>query len=947
MAWRGESNAESQVIREKILNFVKNMRRKTSQNMGRERTTRTQPSGPRGSKCESCSYQGGIVQHLLAEDSCLSEYSKMYLPQGQSLQSQIGKRKSIMMLSIVLNLCAMPSCSNRHLDSYVATHLTKNVQCLQFYQTEGAALAFPWDPETSAKLIGKKIAQIKRALKGEVAAEDRIGLTSYANELSSLFKHVCFKCGTMGPASGNQPCQFTSAGRDTEGRDLWRCAKCAPSSPSFSEVKEGLAVQTEDLKKIRGTELCIASLRPTEEVMFCLPDLSMEFYDPPETFEVSLVTKILVPIEAPAVETVLKQCEEALDQKVRLDNYRHEMTKRPFIVDIPGALAVLYKSKLAAMKAAMNRLLIGLSQTARGEIISMDLRQTNAVKKKVNIGLTLQGALRDTCPFSLPAQEFRSKQSAARAIVQGYVKLHIECTLLNDVEDKELKRVLLTATQAFGRNADEREGYFLLRMAPIIVKFLHAKVQLILKHIIEPNYSNYDLKMVFSGTKMEVKMVGYVYSAQFDDVNKVIANTTPSKLPLNIIGEVINQRVVIPTASLDWKEVHQRYGIEELAAKHTIAVAKQYQIGQELYPLSCLDMWSAESWKPTEAEMILRRRAVELSQMRSKGENSEDAMIQITQSLVEEGLFEDLVTENIDAAIIKDLKQRLYDLNPEQDNNSLKTLLWYHVLLLKTAAKEWTLKRGCGETQVTPYHPLLLSTVQNRVKVKLVMEGESFESVCEGDIECEGDVCPPFWKEITVLEFLSSIMLDNYEDLASSSTIKLITSPEQQFNFTEATERDEEVDEVFTNTKTEAFVISNGDLRKLYTKRPPAMKNMTFAQFAVEYYKKRSHQKAVIDPTSGLGEESEDQVVGSDEMAPKAMQLSNMIIMKRRTRDLPVPLLMFTNALDNYGEQILFQPWVALEELTNVRTDEEKRERQRRQLELFPLAVFPRKDDAS
>ena len=82
-------------------------------------------------------------------------------------------------------------------------------------------------------------------------------------------------------------------------------------------------------------------------------------------------------------------------------------------------------------------------------------------------------------------------------------------------------------------------------------------------------------------------------------------------------------------------------------------------------------------------------------------------------------------------------------------------------------------------------------------------------------------------------------------------------------------------------------------------------------------------------------------------MAPKAMQLSNMIVMKRRTRDLPVPLLMFSNALDNYGEQVLFQPWDTLEQLTNVRTEEEGRQRRRRQLELFPMAVFPRKEDAS
>ena len=61
---------------------------------------------------------------------------------------------------------------------------------------------------------------------------------------------------------------------------------------------------------------------------------------------------------------------------------------------------------------------------------------------------------------------------------------------------------------------------------------------------------------------------------------------------------------------------------------------------------------------------------------------------------------------------------------------------------------------------------------------------------------------------------------------------------------------------------------------------------------------------------------------------------------------MPVPLLMLTNALDNYGEQVLFQPWDALEQLTSDRTEEEGRERRRRQLQLFPMAVFAREEEA-
>ena len=128
-------------------------------------------------------------------------------------------------------------------------------------------------------------------------------------------------------------------------------------------------------------------------------------------------------------------------------------------------------------------------------------------------------------------------------------------------------------------------------------------------------------------------------------------------------------------------------------------------------------------------------------------------------------------------------------------------------------------------------------------------------------------------------------------------------------------------------------------------RRPSGMRNMTFAQFIVEYYKKQPHQKVVIDPNSGLGEESEDQVVGTEEMAPKAMQLTNMIVMKRRTKGRPVPLLMFSNLLDNYGHKALFQPWSSLEELSGTRTEQEDQERRRRQLQLFPMSIFQRRGE--
>ena len=442
---------------------------------------------------------------------------------------------------------------------------------------------------------------------------------------------------------------------------------------------------------------------------------------------------------------------------------------------------------------------------------------------------------------------------------------------------------------------------------------------------------------------MEVKLIGYVYSEQFDEVNSGIAASPPSALPSHIVDEVVSKAEVLPTTSLKWQDLHGWYNIEELRAKKIIEAVKTHQIGEEAHPLSCLDMWSPKDWQLSDGEKILRGRAVQMSQDWGSDVHCEEAIITMAQTLMEEGLSEELVSENIEVAVIRGLRNKLYGLNPEREGHRLNALMWYHVLLLKTAGKDrWTMRRDCGATQVIPYHPLLLEAVQHKVLMNPVLEGEHLEvQACVNEIAgAQG------WKEITLLEFLSGALGKNYQDLSSTTTIPVITTPQQLHSFKEPTEREEEVDDVFTNRRNETYILSNGDLRKLYSLRPAGVDSMMFVEFAVDYYRKQSRQETVIDPSTGLGGESGHKIIGVNAIAPLSMQLSNMIIMKRRTRhNRPVPLFMSTDDLDNYGEQVLFQPWRSLEELSYHRTDEEELERKRRRLELFPMAVFPSQAD--
>ena len=117
---------------------------------------------------------------------------------------------------------------------------------------------------------------------------------------------------------------------------------------------------------------------------------------------------------------------------------------------------------------------------------------------------------------------------------------------------------------------------------------------------------------------------------------------------------------------------------------------------------------------------------------------------------------------------------------------------------------------------------------------------------------------------------------------------------------------------------------------------------MTFGQFIIDYYRKHPRQPAIIDPVSGVGEESEELIVGGELKAPLAMKLSNNVIMKKRSEHTkPVPLLLRSSTLDSYGERMLFQPWRDAGELLQRQSEENKEKQKQNRLELFPMAIFP------
>ena len=413
----------------------------------------------------------------------------------------------------------------------------------------------------------------------------------------------------------------------------------------------------------------------------------------------------------------------------------------------------------------------------------------------------------------------------------------------------------------------------------------------------------------------------------------------------DVVDDVLKQQAVLPTTTLDWKELADNYKIDEVRAKSIVNMAQQKQEGECLLPLSLINIWTPEGMIPSDKEQALRVRIVQLSSETGAGEDVIDAIANFAAIIAEEGLFEETITEGVQRSVLQSMRGKLIELNPQLPTSVINALTWHHILLLRTGgSNKWTLRRKCGATKVVAYHPLLLEALKERVEVRITLAPEHLEAeeYSFAPQLQEGTLISPSWTVVSTLKFLSGVSQENYKELLSQSSVALRISQDQERCFREATERDEEMDDIFFNRRDESYIIINGDLRKLYAKRPPRMDKMTFAQFSILYYKLRAEQKAIVYPETDIGEESNVPIVGGDSNAPLCMKLSNGIIMKKRgEKDLPIPLLSPSNTLDRYGERMLFRPWRTLEELLVDNSEEEDQQLKETCLALFPMSTFP------
>ena len=265
-----------------------------------------------------------------------------------------------------------------------------------------------------------------------------------------------------------------------------------------------------------------------------------------------------------------------------------------------------------------------------------------------------------------------------------------------------------------------------------------------------------------------------------------------------------------------------------------MALARKYQMGGLLQPLSLLDLNTPKGTSVSERDTILRSRVLHLGQFFTEEKSTAEAIKEIVRTLRKEGLGD--VSYGEEQQHIRDQLKLLHQ--PHDDD-----VVLYHGLLWKTGGDNgWTLRRNPGECKVLPYIPPILEASKLGTSAEICFLGEYIK---EEEYELSDDISriisdPENWREISILEFMNGCLprskVAPADGPTSQPVVQIITSKDQKLTWRNAGDNDHQNDEeVFANAEDRFYVRTNSDMRKLYEGRPPVARGMSLGQFASEY----------------------------------------------------------------------------------------------------------------
>ena len=407
-----------------------------------------------------------------------------------------------------------------------------------------------------------------------------------------------------------------------------------------------------------------------------------------------------------------------------------------------------------------------------------------------------------------------------------------------------------------------------------------------------------------------------------------------------------------------------------------VAVAKKHQSDGVSHPLSMATLFTPAGVQPSDEEMVFRRRAIEMGKQFSSDVRCEEAIVETFKKIVSEGF--QCTHGSIDEEIGRILDSQILGVDRSEERE--KVLRIYHYLVWKTAgAQKWTLRRNPGECETSPYLPHILLGNHMKMEVETVFSTRTehvedaelssgvIRAIANAEVSestrdnSEPEFKPEDWTEVSLMEFINGSLPDGHRltEQRSQPIIQVITSKERKLTWKEAQDSDNEKgEEIFASQAGEGegedgkyYVRTKSDVRTLYEMRPARMKNMVLGFFASNYRRIKPGRngfqaaKDKIDPSTSLGPDSSAKLVGDKHlMAPQCMQLTNEVVMVKRSGKNAVLHLLYDGKTRRHGNQVLWSPWQFLEEIRDQDQDVTEEQKKRR-LEVFPMSKEEQEDE--
>ena len=983
MGWKGcRETAVSAEIKKKINNFRKNFWRRNAleqssntedhrQEPGQfehsqggneeEGSAGNQEEGSAGERengnrlsCNFCPYQGNLAHHLEERMHCLTAHIEQYLP--HRAHTYRGKsRLAIFDLGLACNFCPNPLCSTHVGEESVTTLTHLGSDCCQFYQSEGEQL-LKWDEELSVATIQSKLRRRKKWVK-TTGLTDQI--QKYHEELAKVLKVVCVKCAIQGPLMDSKKHRIWGLfNLDHPQRE---CLQCMNNNFAGQEVvreaveslrEMGRPTEHDDtLKKVviedeegqnQRVVFVPAFFQHDEEV----EEVSDEHLNP-------LSTTVLVPKNPAALEDIGDEASKrAHAEKENLDKIAEFFGRRHFLGPVTESLSVFWRCKLAEIRAWRLSQLSKQRKTGKGKVVSRDPPCAAVKDRNPHFAESKKACLTSTCRWSESAKEKRSQESAARSYINGQVRIKVRVTLIKKmVTDSpllaEIIRESMTSTHG---------PVPLVSLAPLVLNFLKAKVSLLLKHLIAPRFTDWDLDLSFAKQEWTVEMVGYLYCEEFEELNQRIARGEVSAS--EVAAEVRKYPHILPTTASSLNKLTREYSLSEDRAQRIKALRQQHQMKGKPEPISLMTMCTPAGLVVSEEEHFLRERAVQLGKTMRQERSAVEAIVEIMGTLRGEGI--DNLRFNLEDG--RRIRNELWSLLQHHEEAVQEDLLTYQILMWKTGGDMmWTMARDPGESETDAYIPELLDASGLHMSAELSSSGDHLMPE-EGFISNEVKSLvanAENWMEISFLEFVNSTLPSKQvapvKGAASQPVVPIITSKEKKLTWRKASDSDNHSgDTVFHGEAESSYVRTNTDVRILYEKRPARMDQMVLAEFACDYILLHPSKKGYEKATSSINEDTEVGPVSGhivagtvDLAAPVTMKLSDGKIMRRRQDGKAVPLLLFSGSISKHGSQVMFSPWRRLEDVDGSQDEEETDDQRSARLKIFPCSVIPHDEEES